>query len=161
PGQLEGATPPPAAGSATARTPASRGSAAAAARAALQAAPVAASRPPPPRTQPPPATPTPALDAERWIEPVAAAGPSGPAGQLAAHAAFIGFDGTTLRLGLSPAFELLKLPASVKALAEALAPALGTTPRLQFDTVADAAGETLHERSERRRDARQEAAEAA
>src|SRR5690606_604169 len=178
PGQVEGGTPPPAGGSGADKAPASRGSAAAAARAALQAAPVAAPQeaaraappprptPPPQATPPPPAPatpapPAPALDAERWIELVAAAGLSGPAGQLAAHAAFIGFDGNTLRLGLTPAFELLKAPASIKALADALAPALGTTPRLQFDTVAEAGGETLHERSERRRDARQEPAEAA
>src|SRR5690606_21731405 len=111
-----------------------------------------------PAPTPTPTATTPDQDAERWIELVAAAGLSGPAGQLAAHAAFIGFDGTTLRLGLSPAFELLKLPGSIKALAEALTPGLGIMPQLQFDTIAEAAGETLHERSERRRDARQEAA---
>ena len=109
----------------------------------------------------PPAPRASTIDAERWLELVANAGLSGPPRQLAAHAAFIGFDGEVLRLGLSPAFELLKSPGSTRALADALAPALGSTPRLQFDTVAEAAGETLHQRSERNRDARQEAAETA
>src|SRR5690606_785466 len=105
PGQAEGGTPPPAGGSGAQKAAASRGGAAAAARAALQAAPAAAPQPtraatPPPQptpspapTPPPAPTPTPTaatpdLDAERWIELVAAAGLSGPAGQLAAHAAF-------------------------------------------------------------------------
>src|SRR5690606_24999950 len=138
PGQAGGDTPPAAGGSGAPQATASRGRAAAAARAALQAAPAAAPQPTRAATPPVPAptAATPALDAERWIELVDAAGLSGPAGQLAAHAAFIGFDGTTLRLGLSPAFELLKLPASIKALAEALTPGLGILPRLQFDTVA-------------------------
>ena len=173
PGQVDAASPPPAGGSGPQKSAsAPRGGAAAAARAALATAPA---QPPAPASAPKPA-PTPAqdievaappaprastIDAERWLELVANAGLSGPPRQLAAHAAFIGFDGEVLRLGLSPAFELLKSPGSTRALADALAPALGSTPRLQFDTVAEAAGETLHQRSERNRDARQEAAETA
>ncbi|MDQ2703407.1 MAG: DNA polymerase III subunit gamma/tau, partial [Pseudomonadota bacterium] len=124
--------------------------------------PAAAIASPPAREpEPPPAQPVqPALDADRWLELVANAGLSGPAGQLAAHAAFLGCDGSVLRLGLSPAFELLKSPASTRALVQALAPALGHEPQLRFESIADAASETLHQRSTRERDARQEAAEA-
>ena len=46
-------------------------------------------------------------------------------------------------------------------LSRALAKELGTAPQLRFETVANADGETLRQRSERERDARQEAAESA
>jgi DNA polymerase-3 subunit gamma/tau len=67
-----------------------------------------------------------------------------------------------LRLALSPADELLKTPNSTRALAQALAPALGAEPQLRFEAVAlPAAAETLHQRDTRERSARQEAAESA
>lgn len=102
-----------------------------------------------------------ALDADGWLDLVASAHLSGPAKQLAAHAVFLGHDGGVLRLALSPVDEMLKREASVHALAQALAPALGGVPQVRFEAVADAAGETLHQRSTRERDARQEAAESA
>jgi DNA polymerase-3 subunit gamma/tau len=109
-----------------------------------------------------PPQPAVALDADGWLELVAAANLSGPARQLAAHAGFLGFDAGVLRLALSPADELLKSAASTRALAQALAPALGAEPQLRFEApAAGAVGETLHQRDERTRDARQEAAESA
>jgi DNA polymerase-3 subunit gamma/tau len=100
------------------------------------------------------------IDNERWLELVAASGLSGPARQLANHAGFAGHEGGTLRLTLAPADEHLQMPSLVKALAEALAPALGGVPQIRFET-AQAPTETLHQRSVRDRDARQVAAEAA
>ncbi|MFL6592030.1 MAG: DNA polymerase III subunit gamma/tau [Luteimonas sp.] len=100
-----------------------------------------------------------AIDAERWLELVAGSGLRGPARELAAHAGFVGYSDGVLRLSLSPADEHLKMPNLVKALADALAPALGSAPQVRFET-AVAAAETLHQRSARERDARQIAAEA-
>jgi DNA polymerase-3 subunit gamma/tau len=127
------------------------------------APPVAMSSTPTPL--PPTLTATPVaasvLDADGWLELVASANLSGPAKQLAAHAAFLGHDGGVLRLALSPADEMLKREASIHALAQALAPALGGIPQVRFEAIANAAGETLHQRSTRERDARQDAAESA
>lgn len=116
---------------------------------------------PEPTHPPMAAAPQPAgLDAARWLQLVAESGLKGPPKQLAAHATFVAYDGDVLRLSLTPAEELLRTPASLRALAKALAPALGTTPKLQFETAA-VAGETLNQHSERERDARQRAAETA
>ena len=96
---------------------------------------------------------------EDWIELVAGGGLSGPVLQLASHAAFVGDDGDTLRLGLAPADELLRRPALVAQLGEALGPLLGGQPTVRIDTMA--AGETPRQRTERERDVRQLAAEEA
>ena len=101
-----------------------------------------------------------ALDADRWLQLVADSELKGPAKELAAHAAFVGYDAGVLRLALSPADEMLKSTASMKTLAQALAPAFGTIPQIRFEAAATS-GETLHQRSTRERDARQEAAESA
>jgi DNA polymerase-3 subunit gamma/tau len=85
----------------------------------------------------------------------------GPARELAAHAVFLGHADGVLRLGLSPEDGLLNTPASSQALARALAPALGAMPQLRFEASAPAGAETLRQRSDRARDARQDAAEAA
>ncbi|HET8818822.1 MAG TPA: DNA polymerase III subunit gamma/tau [Xanthomonadaceae bacterium] len=180
----EGATAG-AAGAAPAAKPAprGRGDAAAAARAALAGAAPANTAPPntaPTNTAPVPSVPvagtpadntpasgTSAADAPRrivagnedWIGLVAGGGLSGPVLQLASHAAFVGDDGDTLRLGLAPADELLRRPALVAQLGEALAPLLGGQPTVRVDTMA--AGETPRQRTERERDARQLAAEEA
>src|SRR5690606_29926140 len=172
------------AGAAPAEKPAPRttrggASAAAAARAALAepapASPAASRpvrrepaaaepRPPAPAPAPAAAPPAPAaigLDHEGWLALVERSGPKGAPRELAAHAVFLGHDDGVLRLGLSPNDELLNTPASNRALSAALADLLGGTPRLRFETVADSGAETLRERTERARDARQEAAEAA
>jgi len=99
------------------------------------------------------------IDAERWLELVAGSGLRGPARELAAHAAFVGYADGLLRLSLPAADEHLKMPNLVKALAESLASALGSVPQVRFETAAGTA-ETLHQRSARERDARQVAAEA-
>jgi DNA polymerase-3 subunit gamma/tau len=104
------------------------------------------------------ATPLPALDADRWLQLVADSALKGPAKELAAHAAFVAYDAGVLRLALSPADEMLKSQGSMKTLAQALAPVLGVTPQIRFEAAATS-GETLHQRSARERDARQEAAE--
>jgi DNA polymerase III subunit gamma/tau len=99
-------------------------------------------------------------DAEGWLSLVAECGLRGPVRELAAHAVFVGHDGAGLRLALSPADEHLRMPALVAQLEQALAPALGATPRIRFES-APAPGETLHQRSARERDARQAEAEEA
>ena len=105
-------------------------------------------------------TPAPAFDADRWLQLVAGSELKGPAKELAAHAAFVAYEAGVLRLALSPADEMLKSTASMKTLAQALAPAFGTVPQIRFEAAATS-GETLHQRSARERDARQEAAESA
>ena len=108
-----------------------------------------------------PATALPvALDADGWLDLLANIQLGGPARELAMHAGFVAWDGSVLRLSLTPADEHLQSPALVKMLADALAPALGTAPQLRFEKAAPA-GETLHQRSARERDARQAGAEAA
>ena len=160
---------------------ASRGgkAAAAAARAALAGAPAAAAAPAPAPApasgpapasaqpsapaaapaSPPPTDAAPALDHDGWIALVARSGLTGPARQLAAHASFVGHADGVLRLALRPEDALLK--TSTRALEKALAPAFGGRLQLKFEDAAPGAGgETLHQRSERQRDARREAAEA-
>jgi DNA polymerase III subunit gamma/tau len=158
--------------------------AAVAAKAALQGSAVAAAMPaialpgnasavvarPPPATPPlpmaaspqsgstAPASATSSIDGDRWLELVANTSLRGPSRELAAHAGFIGYADGVLRLSLPAADEHLKAPGLVKALADALTPALGAAPHIRFEAV-HAAGETLHQRSSRERDARQLAAE--
>ena len=163
--------------------PAPRGDAAQAARAALAADSAAvpsqprsrATAPPlqtaDPLQQPsspthaqPPTGRTPALqhiDAAQWPDLVAGSGVSGPARQLALHAGFVGYADGVLQLELAAADEHLKAPLMVRMLADALAPALGTTPQIRFRITQAPSGETLHQRDEKQRDARQQAAESA
>ncbi|WP_147651828.1 DNA polymerase III subunit gamma/tau [Vulcaniibacterium gelatinicum] len=100
------------------------------------------------------------LDAEAWVGLAARLPLRGPARALAEHAGFVAWDGRLLRLSLSPADEHLQSPSLARQLATALAAELGTTPQIRFETGAGS-GETLHERTARERDARQEAAERA
>jgi DNA polymerase-3 subunit gamma/tau len=124
-------------------------------------APTPASAPSPSAAVPAPApVPTGALDAERWFALVEASTLRGPARVLASHAGVLGFDDGVLRLSLSAADDHLKSPSLVKVRAETLAPALGGTPQVRFEA-GQGGTETLHQRSARERDARQEAAEAA
>ena len=112
---------------------------------------------PAPAVAQPPAAP--ALDAARWLQILSDIQLKGPAKELAAHATFLSLVGDVLRLSLTPAEELLKTPASMRAVAKALAPALGLVPKLQFE-IADVSGDTLSQRNEHDRDVRQAAAEA-
>jgi len=97
--------------------------------------------------------------AEDWLELVAASGLSGPSRQLAANAAFISFQHGVLKLGLSPGFEYLSSERALGALSEMLGKALGSPPKIVVDAT-QAPAETLHQRSDRQRGERQQAAEA-
>jgi len=97
--------------------------------------------------------------AEDWLELVAGSGLSGPSRLLAANAAFLSFERGTLKLGLSPGFEYLRSEGAISALSDVLAKALGSTPKIVVETT-QAPAETLHERSDRQRGERQQAAEA-
>lgn len=97
--------------------------------------------------------------AEQWLDLVADSGLSGPSRELAANCAFVGFQQGVLRLGLLPGFEYLQTERALTALAQALAQALGTTPKIVIET-GNVQAETLHERADRQRGERQNAAEA-
>lgn len=99
------------------------------------------------------------VDAERWIELVASISLKGPAKELASHAAFVGFSDNLLKLALPETDDHLRSPMLVKQLADALSMQLGSVPQIRFEAVPHA-GDTLHQRNERQRDARQTAAEA-
>lgn len=102
-----------------------------------------------------------ALDsAETWLELVAQSQLNGPSRQLAAHAAFIGFQHGVLKLAVSPGFEYLCSDRSLAALTEALSGPLGMTPKIVIEH-GNAEAETLHQRSDRQRGERQQAAETA
>lgn len=98
------------------------------------------------------------LDAARWPDFVAAIDLRGPVRELAAHAGFVAHADGVLRLSLPAADDHLKAPFLVSQLAAALAPAFGAEPAIRFE-VAQAAVETLHDRNERQKDARQAGAE--
>ena len=104
------------------------------------------------------------LDANGWLDLVANLTLIGPVRQLAAHSGFRRHANGVLDLSLAASDEHLKAPALVKLLADALGPHLGGVPEIRFNMAADAGGagsETLHQRSERARDARQSQAEEA
>lgn len=100
------------------------------------------------------------IDADTWPDLVSRCALGGPARELAAHAAFLGYEDGTLRLAISAADEHLKVPALVKRLSDALAKHLGTAPQIRFEE-QKSGSETLHQRTTRERDARQVAAESA
>jgi len=97
--------------------------------------------------------------AEQWLDLVAASSLSGPSRELAANAAFVGYRNGVLRLALLPGFEYLQSERSLGALAQTLAQALGSAPKIVIET-GNAEAETLHERADRQRGERQNAAEA-
>ncbi len=116
----------------------------------------------------PPAAATPAvsaappsvdIDNDRWLDLVAHSGLRGPARELAAHAAFIAYEQGTMRLSLSPDDDHLRAPGLIKALTDTLSTQLGGPVQLKFETGKPAHVETLHQRVERQRDAKQSAAE--
>ncbi|WP_282297311.1 DNA polymerase III subunit gamma/tau [Stenotrophomonas sp. PS02289] len=102
-----------------------------------------------------------ALDsADAWLQLVAQSELNGPSRQLAAHAAFISFQRGVLKLAVSPGFEYLCSDRSLAALTEALSGPLGLAPRIVIEH-GEAEAETLHQRSDRQRGERQQAAETA
>lgn len=136
------------------------------ARPAAVAAPVAAPRPqgialtPSAAPVPAPGTPIALTSPEAWLELVAQSQLNGPSRQLAAHAAFISFQQGVLKLAVSPGFEYLCSDRSLAALTEALSGPLGQSPRIVIEH-GNAEAETLHQRSDRQRGERQQAAETA
>jgi len=117
--------------------------------------------PEPPRPEPPATSGASTLTPDTWADAVARCALSGPAKELANHAGFLAYEDGILRLSLSPADDHLQMPGLVKRLADALAPQLGAAPQIRFEVAAQAAGETLHQRTARERGARQTAAEQA
>ncbi|MCF7751584.1 DNA polymerase III subunit gamma/tau [Bacillus subtilis subsp. subtilis] len=105
-------------------------------------------------------TPITLASPEAWLELVTQSQLSGPSRQLAANAAFIGFQQGILKLAVSPGFEYLCSDRSLAALTDALSGPLGQTPRIVIEH-GNAQAETLHQRSDRQRSERQQAAEAA
>ena len=99
------------------------------------------------------------IDNDRWLELVGDSGLRGPARELAAHAAFVDYTDGVVRLSLPASDDHLRSPALVKALSDALAAQLGGEVQLKFDSAKPANAETLHQRVERQRDAKQTAAE--
>jgi DNA polymerase-3 subunit gamma/tau len=106
-----------------------------------------------------PASTATVVDAEDWLQRVAACELSGPARQLAARTAFVSHANGLLTLALEPGFEYLRSERSISALAEAMAASLGGVPRISIQE-GQGAVQTLHQRDEHARDARQAAAEA-
>ncbi len=100
-----------------------------------------------------------ALDADRWLDLVADLPLRGPVRELAASAAFVGFDDGVLRLALPESDEHLKAPIMVHQLADALASPLGHAPQIRFEAAPASAAPTLHERNARERETRQSSAE--
>jgi DNA polymerase-3 subunit gamma/tau len=99
------------------------------------------------------------IDNDRWLDLVARCDLRGPARELAAHAAFLAHADGVLRLSLSEDDDHLRSPALIKALTDALSAQLGGPVQLKFESGRAAHAETLHQRNERQRDARQAAAE--
>ncbi|GAA5079685.1 DNA polymerase III subunit gamma/tau [Lysobacter panacisoli] len=97
-------------------------------------------------------------DADAWHALIAGTSLRGPARLLAEHAGFIGYADGVLSLSLGPSDDHLRSNAVVSLVAEALAPALGLVPQVRF--VESRQAESLHQRNERARDARQASAEA-
>src|SRR5690606_16439160 len=118
----------------------------------------AASIQPPPMQPTPPAQPAPArgpapdvsvapavaLDAAAWVDLVASLGLRGPVRELAAHASFIDWSGSVLRLSLPASDDHLKTPLLISQLGNALSPKLGLAPQIRVEEAPAAAGETLH-----------------
>lgn len=97
-------------------------------------------------------------DSDAWHALVAGSNLRGPALMLAEHAGFVGYAEGVLSLSLSANDEHLRSTGLVNLVADALAPALGSPPQIRF--VDGARAESLHQRNERARDARQASAEA-
>lgn len=134
-----------------------------AAAAAPDAPSVPAAPEPPPAAAPGDAAPAAAtdIDAARWPDLVTRLGVRGPVRELAAHTAFVSYANGVLELSLPPSDDHLKAPFLVQQLADALAPHFGAAPTIRFAAAAPASGETLQQRNERQRDARQREAESA
>jgi DNA polymerase-3 subunit gamma/tau len=103
------------------------------------------------------AAPAGGIDNDRWLELIAGCGLRGGPHVLASHAAFLGYAEGVFRLSVDEEF---RMPAAVKALTEALSSRLGGPVQIRFEAGRPAQGETLQQRTERQRDARQAEVEA-
>ena len=129
---------------------------------ALNPAPVAAPAAPAPAASEiaaPAVAPVIDIDNDRWLDLLANSGLRGPARELAAHAAFTGYADGVLRLSLSAQDDHLRSPSLINALTDALTAQLGRAVQLKFDSAKSVNAETLHQRVERQRDAKQTSAE--
>jgi DNA polymerase-3 subunit gamma/tau len=100
-------------------------------------------------------------DAEDWMALPTALSLRGPVRELAAHTAFLGRDGDVLRLAIAPGNEHLKSDSLVRQLAQAVGQGLGAPLQVRFEAApAQAAVDTLHDRTQRQRSERQSGAEA-
>lgn len=98
-------------------------------------------------------------DHEDWLRLQARAGLRGPARELAANSVFGEYREGLLRLHLPADFSVLAEPVVVGSLAEALAPWLGSVPKIAIGAVAEVAAETYSDRVRKERDERQVQAE--
>jgi DNA polymerase-3 subunit gamma/tau len=100
-------------------------------------------------------------DAEDWMAVPTALSLRGPVRELAAHTAVLGRDDGVLRLAIAPGNEHLKSDSLVRQLAQAVGQALGVALQVRFEAApAQAAVDTLHDRTQRQRSERQSGAEA-
>lgn len=99
-------------------------------------------------------------DADAWDALIAASGLRGPGRLLAEHAGFVGYRDGVLSLSLAEEDALLRNEGAIRMVCQALAPALGPSLRISFESSGRPA-ESLRERNERARDQRQESAEQA
>jgi DNA polymerase-3 subunit gamma/tau len=97
---------------------------------------------------------------EDWLALIVALGLKGPVRELAAHAAFVGYQAGVLKLSLPDSQEYLRSESLTRQLAQNLAAGLGAAPQIRFEKAA-AQGETLHARNERQRSEKQSDAELA
>ncbi len=110
---------------------------------------------------PPAPSVAPALTcSDDWIRLLADLGLKGPLRELAGNAGFVARTEGVLQLNLSESMDYLRTSALVKQLTEALAAALGTPLKVEF-RAAPGGDDTLHARSRRDQDARQQEAERA
>lgn len=98
------------------------------------------------------------VDADAWHLLVANSGLKGPARLLAEHAGFVGYAGGVLSLSLQDTDAHLRGAATVRMVADALAPVLGMAPQIRFEAATQPAV-SLRERDQRARDQRQTSAE--
>ncbi len=81
------------------------------------------------------------IDIQNWPALIEAAKLRGPVGQLAQHAAFIAWEGNTLRLALKAAHEHLNTPVIMEKMQQQLEAALKRPVKLRFEK-ADAMAQT-------------------
>ena len=100
------------------------------------------------------------LDATEWAQLIADAGLRGLVRELAVNCVPIAYENDRLRLGMKPSHEHFRNESTTRQLTEAFAPVFGPNLKIQFDSVS-ANNETLADRNQKQRSARQAQAESA